>query len=435
MRWLNRVARTLCLALGLLAIGVGPGWQAGATGNVLFISAAGTGATCSSASPCALETGLSLAVSGDRVEVVEGSGPFGTSSEPISAPVAVPAGVTLSGHSAAEPGEFVFQSATAAVVLEGGGTGGGISDVHVSNLGSGDTIQVAAAAVQEASVVRVIARSLGGGAGCVLNGEALLVDSVCVGSAGAEVTSGVGVSTAQRIVNATIIGSGSGIEVRAVGGDAVLPQISNSILQGEVTDVLASGADGQTEVALDHSNYASAEAQAGATVTAPGSPTNQTAEPLFVDAPGGNFREQSGSPTVDAGATAPESGNIDVAGNDRVLPGRILCSNTPPAVIDIGAYEFVPVAPPCLPPITEPGPEVVPPQPMVRLPRVVGLKPPAAVRRLHRLHLRVRLKSSAAACQGPKIRLVRAQKPRPGRVVPQGATAHLRLGCGLRPRG
>src|SRR5690348_4224090 len=100
MGWLNRVARTLCLALGLLSIGVGPSWQAGASGNVLFVAADGAGVTCSSASPCALETGLSLAVSGDRVEVAEGSGPFGTSGEPITTPIAVPAGVTLSGHSA-----------------------------------------------------------------------------------------------------------------------------------------------------------------------------------------------------------------------------------------------------------------------------------------------------------------------------------------------
>jgi hypothetical protein len=62
---------------------------------------------------------------------------------------------------------------------------------------------------------------------------------------------------------------------------------------------------------------------------------NQAAPPLFVDAAAGDFREAAGSPTIDGGKVR-ESDLFDLAGAARVLG---------PAP-DIGAYEFVPAAPP-----------------------------------------------------------------------------------------
>jgi hypothetical protein len=430
MRRLIRVPWALCLAVGLLlGVGAGSSWQAGAAGNTLFIAANGTGTTCSTASPCSLDTALALAKTGDTVEVVEGSGSFGTPAAPELSAVTVPAGVTLAGHSPAEAGQFFFETATAAIGLEGGAAAGAIRNAEVENLGSGNAIAAAAPGSGTTTIERVVATGSGGGAGCAVDGEAVIVNTVCSGPTGAELTGAAGVPTTQRLVNVTVVGSGDGAEVRAGAGGSLVAQISNSIIRGAGEDVSATAADGSTEVALDHSNFASVEAQAGATVSAPGSATNQIAAPLFANAAAGDFSEQVASPTVDAGAVAPESGSLDVAGNDRVLPGQLRCRESIPAAIDIGAYELVPVAPPCVPPITEaePAPEETLPQ-MVRIPRLVGLTSKTAVTRLRHLHLRIRLRSVARTCHA-EAKVVRAQKPSAGKLVPRGTTARLRLGC------
>ena len=64
----------------------------------------------------------------------------------------------------------------------------------------------------------------------------------------------------------------------------------------------------------------------------------------------GDFREAADSPTIDAGVNEAANGTTDLAGNPRALPGHLTCDEVPPAITDVGAYEFVPVAPPCPPP-------------------------------------------------------------------------------------
>jgi predicted outer membrane repeat protein len=60
---------------------------------------------------------------------------------------------------------------------------------------------------------------------------------------------------------------------------------------------------------------------------------NLDADPLFVDALGGNLRLQSGSPAIDAGDnSAPNLPATDLDGNPRVVG----------AAVDMGAYEFDP---------------------------------------------------------------------------------------------
>jgi hypothetical protein len=66
---------------------------------------------------------------------------------------------------------------------------------------------------------------------------------------------------------------------------------------------------------------------------------NQTAPPIYVDAENGDFREASGSPTIDAGI-AGQLGPLDLAGNTRILG----------AAPDIGAFEFVPPPVPAVAP-------------------------------------------------------------------------------------
>jgi hypothetical protein len=65
---------------------------------------------------------------------------------------------------------------------------------------------------------------------------------------------------------------------------------------------------------------------------------NISANPTFSGS--GNFRLRGGSPAIDAGSnTAPNLPSIDLAGNPRIINGN----GGPTAIVDMGAYEFIPV--------------------------------------------------------------------------------------------
>lgn len=66
---------------------------------------------------------------------------------------------------------------------------------------------------------------------------------------------------------------------------------------------------------------------------------NISANPQFVS--GGNVRLQYGSPAIDAGNNrAPDLPTTDISGKPRLVNGN----GGPTAIVDMGAYEFVPVA-------------------------------------------------------------------------------------------
>jgi hypothetical protein len=66
---------------------------------------------------------------------------------------------------------------------------------------------------------------------------------------------------------------------------------------------------------------------------------NISNSPTFVGS--SNFRLKGGSLAIDAGSnTAPDLPSTDLAGNPRIINGN----NGPTAIVDMGAYEFVPVA-------------------------------------------------------------------------------------------
>jgi hypothetical protein len=61
----------------------------------------------------------------------------------------------------------------------------------------------------------------------------------------------------------------------------------------------------------------------------PPGPGNTAADPLFADAPGGDFRLRAGSPCIDAGTNAYAAGGSDIDGNARIQGGTV----------DMGAHE------------------------------------------------------------------------------------------------
>jgi hypothetical protein len=87
-------------------------------------------------------------------------------------------------------------------------------------------------------------------------------------------------------------------------------------------------------------------------ITPPGAEGGVTAAPQFVDPAGGNFHQLSTSPTVDAGEVFEKESELDLDRNPRKLTAHPTCGGSPAGQIDIGAYEYVPPAPDCSPPVS-----------------------------------------------------------------------------------
>lgn len=81
--------------------------------------------------------------------------------------------------------------------------------------------------------------------------------------------------------------------------------------------------------------------------------SNLDVDPLFADAPGGDFRLAAGSPVIDRGSPQGIIGGEgpDLAGNPRVVDGN----GDGSAIRDIGAFEFQPPPPQAPPGGTTPG--------------------------------------------------------------------------------
>jgi len=105
---------------------------------------------------------------------------------------------------------------------------------------------------------------------------------------------------------------------------------------GTGADVRAQGGTTGADVAINltNSNYATEEEAVfgmppgTATVTDPGTGTNQMAAPIFVDAANGDFHQAAGSPTIGAGVNDPTNGMFDIDGQQREID-----------TVDIGADE------------------------------------------------------------------------------------------------
>ena len=150
----------------------------------------------------------------------------------------------------------------------------------------------------------------GGGFACTAHGSVTIRDSVCwqtgvnTSGIGANILTFPGAYTV-RLRNVTAIGSTYGIGLGYAGdGVTVAVDAKSVIADGASADVRASTSSGASmQIVLDHSNYATEQEVTGsggvsATVTDPGTGTNQTAAPAFIDAGAGDFHQQSVSPTV-----------------------------------------------------------------------------------------------------------------------------------------
>ena len=148
-----------------------------------------------------------------------------------------------------------------------------------------------------------------------------------------------------QLRNDTIVASGTesvGIGLYVTLAATTVAIHATNVIADAATDANAGGTAGSTgTISFDHSNLD--------TMTGAVSATNsQTTPPLFVNAAAGDYHEALGSPTIDTGVNDPANGETDLEGNPRALPGSVGCGGPErPAITDIGAYEHVPILPPC----------------------------------------------------------------------------------------
>ena len=345
-----------------------------------YAAPGGSGTACTVTAPCALGVALNGAAGGD--EVIVAPGDYGSAAAPLTTGFEIVDDIDVHGVTGRPRPQLFFSVGDpylAALYVSAGAA----TVRHLTIEQSGSEI---ALWVEGGTAERLTAHASGASAcfvGTFLFGAPVFRNAVCrttaAGAAAVEIDMGGGPPQALALRNVTAYAAGAGthgLRVASSGGLQLTADVFNSILRGELADVVAD-ANGPTTAAtvnVAHSNYDRAleTGDGAAAVTDPGTAGNQTRPPLLVNAGTGDFHQQAGSPTVDAGAHDPANGPFDLDGDPRTLG----------ASTDIGADELVPPAPPPPPPAPPPGgtqrgpADVAPP-----IARTLRLDPPRFRRR------------------------------------------------------
>jgi hypothetical protein len=143
-------------------------------------------------------------------------------------------------------------------------------------------------------------------------------------------------ATVRNVTAVATGGAARAIFVEAFNGAELTIDAKNVIASGGAADVAAatnSASDTTATASLANSNYdTESESGTGAAVTNPGSPSNQTTAPVFVNAAAGDFHQTSLSPTINQGdGAASQLGTLDIDDETRTFD----------AAPDIGSDEFV----------------------------------------------------------------------------------------------
>jgi hypothetical protein len=323
------------LAAVVLALVGAP--SAAAATRVAAPGGASSGTCVAPSPPCALNYAVSVAVNGDDVNVLPGDHSVGS----------------VSGGSKSIDIHGAAGQPRPRVVTPGFALGGGSTTVSLRHL----RIETGGTAVSAArttgsgvldDLVIVDASASAGHRSVSLQGGWILRDSQVDTSA----PNSIAVFAAygrSDVRNVTAHATADAIDAESPLGGICIPDnsveltIKNVIARGGTNDIRAVGGctnNSQVHVNVDHSNY-----RAGKAVITGAQPDdslndqggNQTAsEPLFAAPAALDFHQLPGSPTIDAGVTAPGAGATDYDGKPRVMGGAP----------DIGADEFPPPAAP-----------------------------------------------------------------------------------------
>jgi hypothetical protein len=319
----------LFFALGLVLVAPGTA----AAGGVRYAAPNGNGVDpCSQADPCDVQTAVEAASDGDEVVLLRGGDPYMVGADQIL----VSADIDMHGQRGGRRPRIVSSGSPFGIRIDNASAT--VSDLTINYSGS-----LSGLAVFAGTAERVVSRSSVDGSNSCATVGGVIRDSVCwstaevAGSAVNISASGGGsVSTTLRNVTAVAAGTlqGRGIAIFTSSGSDAALEGKNVIARGTQTDVHAqtdSAMSTSAVVSLDYSNFASVTATGtGASVPAPGSASNQTAQPLFADAASGDFHQLPGSNTINAGTTDPLLGSLDLDREPRPF------GSAP----DIGADEF-----------------------------------------------------------------------------------------------
>jgi hypothetical protein len=341
----TRVGAIVVLAGAVLLLATGV-----AAAEQLYASPSGSASSnCAEGSPCSAQRAFALAQAG--AEIIIGPGTYQLHDE--EALVSEMPGLNVHGAAGSAPPLIqAFQAESGlAMALAGPGSRASNLELTVNATESangfvcGEGVQaerlrvVVAAAAARAIVLRN---------GCQLRSSVAVAHSLGEAAAGVSATdfSSSGTVEAQlRNVTAIATGPGGiGLAASAPGdpfeeeGGTYVVDTLNTIAIGAPVDVLSAGGLGTSLVKIANSDYDLAEGRPetrGSIIPGAG---NQTAPPLFVGAAGEDYREATGSPTIDAGVVDPLIGSVALGGEARVIG---------PAP-DIGAFETTVVVPPAI---------------------------------------------------------------------------------------
>jgi hypothetical protein len=252
----------------------------------------------------------------------------------LTSPLIITEAIELKG-TGAPPATTITSTVTSGSAVVTTSDGVSISDLRIVGQANGSALDMLGGTAR-----RLIVSNSGWMACRVQNGSTLIADTVCATSAPSApalyVFSAAGAMQQAKLRGVTAVNTstvaGTGIAVTGYQTASATLDAKSVIASGATSDVAvyAGSSPSSTVTAnFDHSNYNTTAPSERATVTAPGSDTNQTWLPGFTDSANLDFSPTSDSPTIDAGAVDGSSGAVDVIGNPRVQG----------AASDIGAYE------------------------------------------------------------------------------------------------
>jgi hypothetical protein len=298
-----------------------------------YAAPAGSGTECSEGKPCSLAEAIEKAKANDEVIVTAGEY---TPSSSITLKFEA-AGAYIHGDFRGPRPTITRSSPGYALAL--GAPKSRLAYLDVSNAAESAAGVVCTA---EAAIERVKLAVKGKYAAALQQLESCSIrDSLlrANGESSTAITSTGSVGTAAGAVrNVTAFATGpKSVALRSSAGPMFgiphLAVVRNSILSGDEYDLHSTAGLSAGNIDVAYSNFDVAKQEPGTTLIQ--GPGNQSATPLFLDAGAGDYREASGSPTINAGVNE-ELGAADFDGNPRLVG---------PAP-DIGAFEFVPPPPP-----------------------------------------------------------------------------------------
>ncbi len=296
-----------------------------------YASPNGGGTDCSAVQPCSITEAIPHASPGDEVIIQPGDYPLATTLAP-------PSDVTIHGVAGKPRPRLLF-------------SGPGQNELYLS---AGTTLRyveldqsvsMRALYAYSSTVEQVVARGAGDGWATAIIQNSTIRDSTVVSSGAGgmalltEAYNGIPNKSTYRNVTAIATGTG-GVAVKAsvsYHSNASINMVNTIAYAGPgALSLLAetdSSSGAYTSITYAHSAYQSADAS-GVAATLVNGGENHLAQPSFVDAAAGDYRQAAGAWTIDAGLDDPANGDLDVDGDPRRV-----------GTTDIGADEFVAPAP------------------------------------------------------------------------------------------